>query len=64
MGLLKETAHNYYSGNDLGNYQFTSLDHVINNFMIGYVGDGKIIPKVMMFCFMPSAHYKNLVTTR
>jgi hypothetical protein len=46
MGLLKETAHNYYSGNDLGNYQFTSLDHVINNFMIGYVGDGKIIPKV------------------
>ena len=46
MGLLKETAHSYYSGNDLGNYQFTSLSHVINNFMIGYVGDGKIIPKI------------------
>jgi len=46
MGLLKETAHNYYSGNDLGNYQFISLNHVINNFMISYVGEGKIIPKV------------------
>ena len=46
MGLLKETAHGYYSGNDLGNYQFISLDHIINNFMIAYVGEGKIIPKV------------------
>lgn len=46
MGLLKQTAHEYYSGNDLGSYQFTSLDHVINNFMISYVGEGKIIPKV------------------
>ena len=46
MGLLKETAHTYYSGNDLGNYQFISLDHIINNFMIAYVGEGKIIPKI------------------
>jgi hypothetical protein len=46
MGLLKETAHSYYSGNDLGGYQFISLDHIINNFMIAYVGEGKIIPKV------------------
>ena len=34
MGLLKETAHSYYSGTDLGSYQFISLEHVINNFMI------------------------------
>ena len=46
MGLLKETAHNYYSGNDLGSYQFISLDNVINNFMISYVGEDKIISKV------------------
>jgi hypothetical protein len=46
MGLIKETAHEYYSGNDLGNYQFISLDHIINNFMIAYVGEGKIVPKI------------------
>jgi len=46
MGLLKETAHSYYSGNDLGSYQFISLDHIINNFMIAYVGEGKIVPKI------------------
>ena len=46
MGLLKETAHGYYSGNDLGSYQFISLDHIVNNFMIAYVGEGKIIPKI------------------
>ena len=45
-GLLKQTAHDYYSGSDLGSYQFISLDHVINNFMISYVGEGKIIPKI------------------
>ena len=46
MGLIKDTAHDYYSGNDLGSYQFTSLGHIINNFMIGYVGEGKIISKI------------------
>jgi len=46
MGLLNETEHDYYNGNDFGGYQFISLDHIINNFMIAYVGEGKIIPKV------------------
>ena len=46
MGLIKETAHSYYSGNDLGSYQFISLNHIINNFMIAYVGEDKIIPKI------------------
>ena len=46
MGLIKDTAHDYYSGNDLGSYQFTSLGHIINNFMIGYVGEDKIISKI------------------
>jgi hypothetical protein len=46
MGLIKETEHAYYNGNDFGGYQFISLDHIINNFMIAYVGEGKVIPKV------------------
>jgi len=46
MGLLNTAAHDYYEGNDYGNYQFTSLDNVINQFMIAYVGEGKIISKV------------------
>jgi virulence-associated protein VagC len=46
MGLLKETEYSYYNGNDFGGYQFISLDHIINNFMIAYVGEGKIIPKI------------------
>ena len=45
MALLNQTAHSYYSGNDLGSYQFISLDHVINNFIISYVGGNKIIGK-------------------
>ena len=46
MGLLKTSQQNYYSGNNHGNYQFTSLDNVITQFMIAYVGEGKIISKV------------------
>jgi len=30
----------------LGNYQFTSLNDIINNFMISQVGEGKLISKV------------------
>ena len=47
MGLLdNQTEHSYYNSNNFGGYQFISLDHIINNFMIAYVGEGKIIPKV------------------
>ena len=46
MPLLEESAHSYYTGNDLGSYQFISLNHIINNFMIGYVGENKIISKI------------------
>jgi len=50
MGLLNQSAQNYY-GNEsqhYGNnsYQFTSLDDVINNFMVSYVGEDKIISKI------------------
>ena len=47
MCLLDETPQQpYYQGNNFGNYQFTSLDDIINQFMVIYVGEEKIIPKV------------------
>lgn len=46
MGLINKTDKQYYDGNELGNYQFVSLDDVISQFMAVYVGDEKIINKV------------------
>ena len=47
MGLLDDqTDQQYYQGNDLGNYQFISLQEIIAQFEIAYVGDGKIISKI------------------
>ena len=46
MGLLDGTTQQtYYQGNDHGGYQFTSLTDIINQFMMVYVGEDKIIPK-------------------
>tara|TARA_R100001443_G_scaffold73520_2_gene81441 strand:- start:12124 stop:13776 length:1653 start_codon:yes stop_codon:yes gene_type:complete len=46
MGLLDGTTNrDYYQGNDFGNYQFTSLADIINQFMVVYVGENKMIPK-------------------
>ena len=45
MPLLNTTQQEYYQGNDFGNYQFTSLQDIINQFMFIYVGEDKIIPK-------------------
>ena len=46
MGLINTTQQDYYSGNDFGNYQFISLEDIINNFIVAYVGEGKIINKI------------------
>ena len=46
MGLINETAQNYYDNENYGNYQFTPLSHVIGNFMVSYVGEDKIISKI------------------
>jgi len=46
MGLINETGSSYYSGNNLGGYQFTSLQDVIDQFMIAYVGEDKIISRI------------------
>ena len=48
MGLLDNVSHNEYyaQSNSFGNYQFTSLSNIIDQFMIAYVGENKIIPKI------------------
>ena len=46
MGLIKDTQNTYYNGNDFGGYQFISLDDIITQFEIAYVGENKIIPKI------------------
>lgn len=49
MGLLSRNQNTYYgSGNsdNYGDYQFTSLDSIINGFMVAYVGESKLINKV------------------
>ena len=47
MGLLDNTTQrSYYQGSNQGNYQFTSLEDIINQFMVAYVGEEKIISKV------------------
>lgn len=47
MALLNETAESYYNdANNYGDYQFITLDDIINNFMMAYVGEEKIINKV------------------
>ena len=46
MGLLDQSQNNYYKNPpNFGKYQFTSLDDVINQFLVAYVGEGKIISK-------------------
>jgi hypothetical protein len=47
MALLdNQTQAQYYGNSDnFGKYQFTSLQDVINQFIIAYVGEGKVITK-------------------
>ena len=55
MGLINESARKYYEGSDgvqgsgdesYGSYQFTSLENIINQFIIAYVGEDKLISKI------------------
>jgi len=47
MGLLDNTTQrSYYNGGEYGSYQFTSLEDIINQFQITYVGQDKIIPRI------------------
>ena len=55
MGLITRSARRYYEGVDgvqnsgdesYGSYQFISLENVISQFIIAYVGEDKLIPKI------------------
>jgi hypothetical protein len=50
MGLLDQTQEQYYTpwlnNDNLGGYQFVTIKDVINNFMVAYVGEDKIISKI------------------
>tara|TARA_Y200000002_G_C22655475_1_gene653282 strand:- start:155 stop:1033 length:879 start_codon:yes stop_codon:yes gene_type:complete len=46
MGLITETNAQYYTGNNYGSYIYISLGDIINNFLVAYVGAGKLIPSV------------------
>tara|TARA_X000001036_G_scaffold439460_1_gene490688 strand:+ start:979 stop:2310 length:1332 start_codon:yes stop_codon:yes gene_type:complete len=46
MALLQQSKQEYYSGTDYGGYQFMSLENIIDQFKIAYVGEDKIISKV------------------
>jgi hypothetical protein len=45
MAYINDTQQQYLADNDFGSYQFVSLDDVINQFMVVYVGEDKVIPK-------------------
>ena len=55
MSVINQTDEQYYLGpdgqwnswdEDYGAYQFTSIKDIVNNFIISYVGEGKIISKI------------------
>jgi len=55
MALLNETQEQYYLGPDgvwdsndenYGNYQFIKLKDIINNFIVSFVGEDKIVSKI------------------
>ena len=45
MGLLEVSQQNYYQGVDVKSYQFTSLEDIINQFLITHTGEEKLISK-------------------
>ena len=45
-GLITQTNEQYYTGDNYGSYRYLSVNDVIDNFIISYVGDGKLLPSV------------------
>ena len=44
MGYIQQAQNEYYNDiSQFGSYQFISLNDVISQFMVAYVGDNKII---------------------
>ena len=61
MGLLdNQTQLQYQNSGNLGGYQFTSLQNIIDQFIIAYVGESKIIPKVR-YCFPCTESFARII---
>jgi len=43
MALAQYTPKEYYNSKNQGYYQFTTIEDIISNFLVSYVGDDKII---------------------
>tara|TARA_Y100000592_G_scaffold16321_1_gene24178 strand:- start:10400 stop:11674 length:1275 start_codon:yes stop_codon:yes gene_type:complete len=47
MALIDKSQNEYYgNSSNFGDYQFVSIRDIINNFMVAYVGEDKIIPRI------------------
>ena len=46
MALINQTQQDYYNNEDFGGYQFTSLKDIVNQFIVSYVGEDKLISKI------------------
>lgn len=47
-----KTAYGTTVEKNYGSYQYISIDDIVDEFMIGYVGEGKLIPKAKKFDIM------------
>ncbi len=45
MGFINETPQAYHEGDNHGGYQYVPLTDIINNFILMFTGEGKVIPK-------------------
>lgn len=45
MGFINETPQAYHEGDNIGGYQYVALTDIINNFILMFTGEGKVIPK-------------------
>ena len=53
MGILEQSQTSYYkNSSNYGNYQFTSLEDIINQFIVVYVGEEKLIPKACKYLLL------------
>ena len=42
---MAQTQQQYYDSGNYGGYQFVSLDDIINQFLVAYVGEEKVISR-------------------
>jgi hypothetical protein len=55
-GLITQTNEQYYTGDNYGSYRYLSVNDIIDNFIISYVGDGKLLPSVKRTDIIFRAH--------